>query len=145
MVSKKKREPNFEINLLPVISVLAITICFLLINAVWILVGSLDLKQASGSIPQLTDRSPVLVMSIFGEKVRLQLKNARRDLLYNFDSNLSQPDSRLLASIKNLKTSEKGVDTAIVLSAKAVPYQQVITAIETLRKGGFQQVGLSSL
>ena len=44
----QNKDVNFEINLLPVISLLAVCISFLLLTTVWIHIGTLDVKQALG-------------------------------------------------------------------------------------------------
>ena len=141
---RTKKELDFEINLLPMISVLAICICFLLINSVWVLVGSVDLKQATGSLPTLTDRTPVLVMSLYDKQVRLQLKNARNDLLFNIDSGSKTTTSKILKALASIRSKE-AVNAAIVLSEKNTSYQQIVSAIEMLKNNGFSQVGLSTL
>lgn len=52
--SGKKRSLDAEINLVPFIDLLSMCICFLLMTAVWIQLGSVQVKQANG-----TDASPV--------------------------------------------------------------------------------------
>ena len=44
-----KRGLNPEVNLVPFIDLLSVCICFLLISAVWLNVGSLQVKQALGT------------------------------------------------------------------------------------------------
>ncbi len=44
----KNKHLDFEINLIPCIDLLSVCICFLLLTAVWLQVGSLNVKQAIG-------------------------------------------------------------------------------------------------
>ena len=43
-----KKHLDFELNLIPCIDLLSVCICFLLLTAVWLQVGSLSVKQAIG-------------------------------------------------------------------------------------------------
>ena len=54
-----KKVLDFEVNLIPFIDLLSVSICFLLITAVWMNVGSMNVKQAVGGQAQEdTKRSP---------------------------------------------------------------------------------------
>ncbi len=43
-----KKDLNFEINILPILDILSVLICFLLLTAVWVQIGTLDTRQALG-------------------------------------------------------------------------------------------------
>src|SRR5437868_1225739 len=70
---------DFEINLIPCIDLLSVCICFLLLTAVWLSVGSVNVKQAVGGQPAAeTEKKPQLWV-ILGEEgsVSLDLQNAK--------------------------------------------------------------------
>src|SRR5258708_1644931 len=46
-----KKELNFDLDLLPIISILAVCVCFLLSMAVWIPIGTVGMQQALGEKP----------------------------------------------------------------------------------------------
>lgn len=46
----KSKDLDFELNLLPILSVLSICICFLLTTAVWNRLGTIDINQAIGDV-----------------------------------------------------------------------------------------------
>ena len=145
-----KKELSFELDLLPLISVLAICICFLLVTAIWELVGSVELKQATGSTPMLTDTTPILVVSLYNEKVELQLKNGRTNQLVAYPTSSPELASKVRGSldkgIDQIKVVEKSpITNAIVLAGKSTSYQQIVSMLEMLKLKGFSQVGLSSL
>ena len=50
-MKRGKKHLDFEINLIPFIDLLSACICFLLLTAVWVQVGTLDVKQAVGGQP----------------------------------------------------------------------------------------------
>ena len=51
-----RKSLDFEINLTPFIDLFSVLICFLLLTAVWIQIGSMDVKQAVGG--QTADDAP---------------------------------------------------------------------------------------
>jgi biopolymer transport protein ExbD len=44
-----KRDINAELNLTPFIDLLSTCVCFLLLSAVWVEVGSIEIKQSHGT------------------------------------------------------------------------------------------------
>lgn len=145
MHSGNKKELDFELNLLPVISVLAVCICFLLSTAVWVLIGQVELKQASGSVGILSDRTPLVVVSLSEKTIEVQLKNTMSNHKVVWNANAANVGQSLSQDITNLKNSVKGLDAAIVLSAKTVPYKKIVSTLELLKSQGFTQVGISPL
>ena len=47
--SGRRKSLDAEVNLVPFIDLLSMCICFLLVTAVWIQIGSLQVKQSHGS------------------------------------------------------------------------------------------------
>lgn len=140
----QKKELDIELNLMPVISIMAVAICFLLSAAVWTMVGSVDLKQATGSSGLLNDRTPIVVVSLSDSALHVQVKNAGTNHRASWKNDGSE-FARLERDISGLKANMKNLDSAIVLSAKTVPYQKIVSTLELLKTQGFTQVGLSSL
>lgn len=54
---KHKKHLDFEINLIPCIDLLSVCICFLLLTAVWLNIGSMNVKQAIGQTTAETEKS----------------------------------------------------------------------------------------
>lgn len=58
---KHKPHLDFDLNLVPFIDLLSVCICFLLITAVWLNVGSMNVKQAvGGQSAAETEKKPLL-------------------------------------------------------------------------------------
>ena len=53
-----KKDLNFEINILPILDILSVLICFLLLTAVWVQVGTLDTRQAIGDNTSSAGKNP---------------------------------------------------------------------------------------
>ncbi|NJN23297.1 MAG: hypothetical protein HC810_01375 [Acaryochloridaceae cyanobacterium RL_2_7] len=63
----ESKETNFELNLLPVISLLAVCISFLLLTAVWLPIGTLDIKQLTPPpTPAIEDEGQISSVSLSG-------------------------------------------------------------------------------
>jgi biopolymer transport protein TolR len=63
----KKKHLDFEVNLIPFIDLLSTCICFLLLTAVWLNVGVLNVKQAVGGQPASeTAKKPTLWAAVGG-------------------------------------------------------------------------------
>jgi biopolymer transport protein TolR len=76
---RNKKDVNFELNLLPVFDVLSACTCFLLMTAVWIHLGSVDVSQALGGQSVAETKSPpsVWVYMNKGGQVVMTLKDAK--------------------------------------------------------------------
>src|SRR5690349_13029328 len=59
--SKSKKELNFELNLMPVIDILTVCICFMLMTVVWMQVGALQAAQSMGGQPKTAAPNPASV------------------------------------------------------------------------------------
>ena len=73
-----KRKLNFELNLIPFIDVLSVCICFLLVTAVFINLGSFHVSQAVGSEKTKQDeKAKGSVTASFGSKgqIRFEVKD----------------------------------------------------------------------
>ncbi|HMN66938.1 MAG TPA: biopolymer transporter ExbD [Bdellovibrionales bacterium] len=74
----RKKNMNFELNLVPFIDVLSTCICFLLVTAVFINLGSMQVSQAVGSAKQKQEEKPKgSVTASFGGggEIRFQVKD----------------------------------------------------------------------
>jgi biopolymer transport protein ExbD len=76
----RKKGLNFELNLVPFIDVLSTCICFLLVTAVFINLGSFQVNQAVGSEKTKQDDKPKGSISVsLGDRgaVRFEVKDVR--------------------------------------------------------------------
>jgi biopolymer transport protein ExbD len=75
---KKNKHLDFEINLIPCIDLLSVCICFLLLTAVWLNVGSMNVKQAvGGQSAAETEKKPLLwVFMGAGGQLNLDLQQS---------------------------------------------------------------------
>ncbi len=138
-------ETNFELNLLPVISMLAVIIGFLLVTAVWLPLGTFDIKQAIGEsstdvskiqesrieITVLPNNEFVVVIEKEGQKIN--------SVNINDDSKKLSKISQQLNVIKN-KYPDMG--RVFVAPHKNVKYQNVVVVLELLNQLELKEIGL---
>jgi len=140
-----KKDLNFELNLLPVISLLAVLICFLLLTTAWIHIASVDVSQAIGGQSQAeTKKQPELWISLNGKKLTYELKNvSKKYKRYNQRKSISV--KRSAKYFKGLKSKIKDLNVALITPSKSTEYAQVITMIDNLKQEKINEVGVNPL
>lgn len=155
MSVKKKQALEFEINLLPFISVLAVCISFLLLAAVWVEVGTFSLSQAFGTEDSATaaqnkknatlwvqfeNDGSVRVSVKEGEKLKTSLRFAE------FNSMNSKSDLRQLEKFVNkVKAAAPELKTALLLPASNSSYENMISVMDTLKQHEIRDIGIAPL
>jgi len=139
------KDLNFELNLLPVISLLAVLICFLLLTTAWIHIASVDVAQAVGGQSQAeTKKQPELWIHLNGNKLTYKLKN------------VSKKESRLIRKkplniryahkhFKALKEKVENLNTALISPSSNTDYSHIITMIDELKQEQINEVGVNPL
>lgn len=150
------KQLNFEINILPILDILSVLICFLLLTAVWVQVGTLDTKQAIGDNNSSQDgKNPPSVWIIIESngQVNISLRDlppSKAKKSANLESQI--PRNRkginwdtLNKKLENLKAQWPDLKTGIVRPSPQTPYKDVIRMMDQLKYYKFEGVGLSPL
>lgn len=152
MKSAHKREMNFELNLLPFISILAVCISFLLLTGVWVRVGSFNVKQALGDEGAETAVNPPTLWVEFNSNGNLKLSiRDLKPLPQNFSPlTLSAVQGKIdLKSMDQyaaqLRAQLPQVKTALVLPSADVSYDDVVQIMDRLKKSKLPEVGIAPL
>lgn len=149
---KNKKNLDFELNLIPFIDLLSVCICFLLLTAVWIQIGSMDVKQAVGGQPASeTTKKPTLWVNLTpaGDLV-LDVQDAPR-----VPAGLRKGQIKAVEGKPNLEqfktwiASMKQVEPEL-LQANIQPksetvYEWIINIMDPLREQGIVDVGVVPL
>lgn len=151
-MKKLGRELNFELNLLPVISLLATLICMLLLTSVWIHIGTLDVAQAfGGQAHSEKSLQPTLWIEMTDKgQVTLKLKDVAR-ASNDLRSKSIRGDGGQLnwltitRHIEKLNGRVSGLKTALIMPSNATAYDDVIRLIDTLKTAGLTDVGIAPL
>ena len=141
---------NFELNILPILDILSVLICFLLLTAVWVQIGTIDTRQAIGDNTAEAQANPPSLWVTVEADGSLQL--SMRDLPKK--QTMEVPVARSAKGvnwagfeqkIQDLKLKFPELKTVIVRPKEQTSYGDVIRIMDQLKKNAIDQVGLSPL
>jgi biopolymer transport protein TolR len=150
--SKRKRELNFELNLLPVFDILSVCICFLLMTVVWVQVGALKATQSMGGQAQTHGQNPPAVWAYLnkGGQVILNLKDVPAS--EKFARSLIIPGrggqvdwNKLSNTIVSLSSHSPSVKTALIMPSQTIAYDDIVQLMDQMKRSGIRDVGISPL
>lgn len=147
-----KKHLDFELNLVSFIDLLSVCICFLLITAVWLNVGSVNVKQAVGGQSQAETEKKPMMWVMLGENgdLTLDLKEAGhvpadlRKMKLVGDSGKFNFDS-LAKILAQLKEKEPNLRTALIQPKAQTPYEDIIDLMDQFKKSGMADLGIVPL
>lgn len=145
-----KKELNFELNILPVLDILSVLICFLLLTAVWVQMGSIDTKQALGDNAISGAKNPPSLWVTLQKDgtVELSLRDVpqAKNLEHRVPKTAQGVNWESLDSkIQALRNQWPDLKTSIVRPEARAAYGDVIKIMDQLKKNQFDGVGLSPL
>ena len=149
--SSRRKSLEAEINLVPFIDLLSMCICFLLITAVWVQVGAVQVKQSNGtdapaSIAEQLDLDVVFlspqVMSVQVNKGNKRMQAVKVEaatpalLAANFDQSLKSIIAGLGGNAA--KTFASGKLTPV----HGLEYGDLVTVMDVMRKNQISNLGV---
>lgn len=145
-----KKSLDFEVNILPILDILSVLICFLLLTAVWIQMGSIDTKQAMGDNSTNGSENPPSIwatLSPSGE-VEISLRDVKKQmpLEYKISAGRGGVDwDALKARVTELKTQLPDLKTGVIRPEAKANYGDVIRMMDSLKQTQITDIGLSPL
>lgn len=144
------KELNFELNILPVLDILSVLICFLLLTAVWIQIGTIDTRQAIGDNSTAGAKNPPSLFITVNMQGGIQLSardlpNAKRFEAQIQSSAQGVNWNQLERKLQALKQQFPDLKTGIVQPEAQAAYGDVIRIMDKLKQFQFEGVGLSPL
>lgn len=145
-----KKELNFEINILPILDILSVLICFLLLTAVWVQIGTIDTKQAIGDNTTTAGKNPPSIWLTVEQNGSVTLSLRDMPNAKNLESQVPANSSgvnwdSLNQKLQALKNQWPDLKTGIVRPSPQTPYKDVIKLMDQLKQFKFDGVGLSPL
>lgn len=147
-----KKHLDFEINLIPFIDLLSACICFLLLTAVWVQVGSMDVKQAVGGQPASdTPKKPTLWVNMGASgEITLNVQDtnkvpAKLQKLSVKGLEGKMDFAQIDIAINELKTLEPELRTALIQPQAQSVYEDMIVLMDNFKKQGLVDLGVSPL
>lgn len=147
-----KKELNADLNLTPFIDLLSTCVCFLLITAVWIEIGSVEIKQSHGTEAAASKKISYDLDVVYSTptKIRLNLKkNGRRVKSFKVEgSDITSAQQNLDLTLKtkviNFKNKAIEIATATITPRSTVDYGNLMKTLDTLRSNEIINIGVLS-
>ncbi len=147
-----KKDLNADLNLTPFIDLLSTCVCFLLITAVWIEIGSVEIKQSHGTEAPSSKKITYDLDLVYQTPTKLNLnlkRNGKRVKAFaveaadevSFQASLSETIQNKVLNFKN-KVVE--IATATVTPRTSVNYGSLVQTLDTLSKNEIINIGVLS-
>jgi biopolymer transport protein ExbD len=154
-MGKNKQNLDVEVDLVSFISLLSVCICFLLLTAIWIQIGSINVKQAVGGqsaaetkkVPALWTKMqpdgkvvlqfqdfPTSITRKLGSSLTLKGNEAGEIDFENFEKKIAE----LIILVPDLKTG-------LVMPQGESKYESVILLMDHMKKSGLVDLGVSPI
>jgi biopolymer transport protein TolR len=148
----RKKHLDFELNLVPFIDLLSVCICFLLITAVWLNIGSLNVKQAVGGQSVAETEKKPLVWVLLGDRGDLTLdvksggKLPAKMLKMKLVGQAGKVDLNGLATLlADMRTIEPNLRTALIHPKASSVYEDIVGLMDQFKKAGLADLGVVPL
>jgi len=149
--SKRRKSLDAEINLVPFIDLLSVCICFLLMTAVWIQIGSLNVKQSHGTDApvaakdqldvEMKFQTPTSVDVVFKKSGRVvKSLNAKGEDLKSVLGKLDLDMKAFLNSVGGKPDTR--VASGMITPKLGVNYGDLVAAMDLLRKHDIKNLGV---
>ena len=149
MKRRSRKTLDFELNLLPFISVLAVCISFLLLTSVWTKVGTFNLNQAfgtDGAGPNAKNPPSLWVKMENDGSMEMKVNEMNRLPARLREARISADNWYAVESYAHaLKSVAPQLDIALILPAADSSYDSIVTVIDHLKKQNFSQIGIAPL
>lgn len=145
-----KKTLDFEINLMPVISLLAVCISFLLLTAVWIPLGSLGVKQSVGTAEsdQKKDDYSLWVQFEKNNKLTIYMRDSAMQKVgkkSTFRLSKRRAHKRATKHIGRLFNKYPSITSAIVAPLADTSFDQVIKMMDQIKSLNKVDVGVAPI
>ncbi|MBX9766535.1 MAG: biopolymer transporter ExbD [Bdellovibrionales bacterium] len=147
----RKKHLEFELYLVPFIDLLSVCICFLLITAVWIQIGSLNVKQAIGgqAASDSVKKATLWVRLGAGGQVHLETKDStvpKKLASVNVAGIDGKPNSEQVQTIvSELRAKDQTLATALIQPDVGSVYEDIVQLMDHVKKAGIVSLGLTPL
>lgn len=143
----KNHNQSFEIDLLPIISLLAVCISFLLLTSVWVHIGSIGISQAVGTSSDQKVQ-PSIKVELINQDIQIQVKDSksfsqRPFTVRSVNSHFDMSKLKEVASL--IREKDPSLKMALIFPKSSSRYQDLIEIIDTFKGQGITDVGIAPL
>ncbi len=144
--SSSKRALVADINLVPFIDLLSVCICFLLITAVWVQLGILEVKQSQGTSAAVAEGGfEIGVRLVSPAAVQMELRKNGRVWQRKkvVASTLKELQAAVAGVAQEFRARAKNQVSAALLTPNAsVDYGYLVALMDTLRRNEITNLGV---
>lgn len=143
------RKKNIELNLVPFIDLMSVLITFLLITAVWTQVSMIQIGSSLYGKKSDTQPSPTpppnvdVVLKVDVKEIGYVLTVGRQVISLPM-VNQQFDESGLVAQLQRVKQLYPEKVDAVVSVADAIPYEQLIKAMDNCLRAGFSAISVAT-
>jgi biopolymer transport protein TolR len=148
----RKKNMNFELNLVPFIDVLSTCICFLLVTAVFVNLGSFHVSQAVGSEKTQAQKPQGSVTVSLGGRgdIRFEVKDlkgiSKSDALVTIHGEQGKIDfKRTEEWIKSFTSRFTAVKTVLIMPNPQSKYDDLIQLMAQFKAKQMDSIGIAPL
>ena len=146
----RKKNTNFELNLVPFIDVLSTCICFLLVTAVFINLGAFHVSQAVGSEKSQEKEKKGSVTASLGGKgdIRFEVKDikgAKNTMITIAGEQGKVNFARTEEWIKSFSSHYTDVKTVLIMPNPHSKYDDLIQLMAQFKQSSMDQIGIAPL
>lgn len=149
---KHNKHLDFEINLIPCIDLLSVCICFLLLTAVWLHIGSMNVKQAVGGQSQAETPKKPLLWVYMGKDGQLTFNVQQSSLIPSALANLKLAGlggqtnmAEMVKVLTQLTSKDPDLKTALIQPQAQSSYEEIINLMDEFKKVGLTDLGVAPL
>lgn len=143
-----KKDLNFELNIMPILDILSVLICFLLLTAVWVQLGTLDVRQAIGD-NSASGQNPPSIWAVIKTDGSVEL--SLRDVKVKNREMVLRPVrgqinwNELAVRLEGIKNQLPDLRTGIIRPEAGTKYGDVIRLMDSMKKIEITDLGLTPL
>jgi biopolymer transport protein TolR len=157
--SGRKKSLDAEVNLVPFIDLLSMCICFLLMTAVWMEVGSVNVKQSLGTEAPADNKQLSELDLKYVNPTSLQLNLKHNGATKSFTVQAATNEARLkqlhdtiiglagtlsFNKAQDLKSQfSQNIASAHITTMSGVSYGELVSVMDVFRDAGIMNLGLT--
>lgn len=148
----RKKNMNFELNLIPFIDVLSVCICFLLVTAVFMNLGAFHVNQAVGTSAADSQKAKGSITVSLGDKgnLRFEVKDvkglSRSESLVNISGDQGRVNFAMTKQwISSFAARFTDVKTVLIMPNPTSKYDDLIQLMAQFKNSSMDEIGIAPL
>lgn len=148
-----KRDLDAQLNLTPFIDLLSTCVCFLLVTAVWIQIGTVEIKQSLGTEATADKKDTYDLDLVFTNATELRLNLKKDGKQVKFIDVKGQNSDEMLVKLNEAVVNQVlasnvpnaphiTIATATITPRSTVNYGEMVSALDVLRKNKIVNIGV---